>query len=127
MPVVAIEDGGATATPQYIMFIAPRRIKLGEGNYYYTSNSNVCITSEGTIATKLARVDKQQGYKLHARVETLSNSNPESNIHTIASIFIYLPFEHDEHNWVARFILPKNLTKRQVQKIQDFLDKYFNN
>ena len=126
MPVVAIEDGGATATPQYIMYIAPRKVKLGD-SYYYPSNSNVRITSEGTIATKLARVDKQQGYKLHARVETLSNSNPESNIHTIASIFIYLPLEPDEHNWVARFILPKNLTKKQVQKIQDFLDKYFNN
>ena len=126
MPVVAIGDGGATATPQYIMYIAPRKVKLGD-SYYYPSNSNVRITSEGTIATKLARVDKQQGYKLHARVETLSNSNPESNIHTIASIFVYLPLEHDEHNWVARFILPKNLTKRQVQKIQDFLDKYFNN
>ena len=126
MPVVAIEDGGATATPQYIMYIAPRKVKLAD-SYYYPSNSNVRITSEGTIATKLARVDKQQGYKLHARVETLSNSNPESNIHTIASIFVYLPLEHDEHNWVARFILPKNLTKRQVQKIQDFLDKYFNN
>ena len=126
MPIVAIEDGGATATPQYIMYIAPRKVKLGD-SYYYPSNSNVRITSEGTIATKLARVDKQQGYKLHARVETLSNSNPKSNIHTIASIFIYLPLEHDERNWVARFILPKNLTKRQVQKIQDFLDKYFNN
>ena len=126
MPIVAIEDGGATATPQYIMYIAPRKVKLAD-SYYYPSNSNVRITSEGTIATKLARVDKQQGYKLHARVETLSNSNPESNIHTIASIFVYLPLEHDEHNWVARFILPKNLTKRQVQKIQDFLDKYFNN
>lgn len=126
MPIVAIEDGGATATPQYIMYIAPRKVKLAD-SYYYPSNSNVRITSEGTIATKLARVDKQQGYKLHARVETLSNSNPESNIHTIASIFIYLPLEPDEHNWVARFTLPKNLTKRQVQKIQDFLDKYFNN
>ena len=126
MPIVAIEDGGATATPQYIMYIAPRKVKLAD-SYYYPSNSNVRITSEGTIATKLARVDKQQGYKLHARVETLSNSNPESNIHTIASIFIYLPLEPNERNWVARFTLPKNLTKRQVQKIQDFLDKYFNN
>ena len=126
MPIVTIEDGGATATPQYIMYIAPRKVKLGD-SYYYPSNSNVRITSEGTIATKLARVDKQQGYKLHARVETLSNSNPESNIHTIASIFIYLPLEPDEHNWVARFILPENLTKRQVKKIQDFLEKYFNN
>ena len=126
MPIVAIEDGGATATPQYIMYIAPRKVKLAD-SYYYPSNSNVYITSEGTIATKLARVDKQQGYKLHARVETLSNSNPESNIHTIASIFIYLPLEPNERNWVARFTLPKNLTKRQVQKIQDFLDKYFNN
>ena len=121
MPIVAIEDGGATTTPQYIMYIAPRRIKLSD-SYYYPSNSNVYITSAGAISTRFTRVDKQ--HTLYAKVKSYENQDVDRQF-TMSCIYIYT--YENEHNWVARFTLPNNLTKKQVQKIQDFLDKYFNN
>ena len=121
MPIVAIEDGGATATPQYIMYIAPRKVKLAD-SYYYPSNSSVRITSEGTIATKFVRVD--QRHTLSARVESYKNRIMDRQF-TMSCIYIYT--YEDEHNWVARFTLPKNLTIKQAQNIRGFLDKYFNN
>lgn len=101
------------------LIIAPRRVKLLSGRYYYPLSS-ICLYNNGVIKTTCVQACASSfGSLAHFQVATCK-VDEEHTTHYIRAIHPKYAFGTLQVN------LPNNMSKRQVKQVQDYLDKYFN-